>query len=306
MKYIIAALCLLLLTAVLLLIHIKLQLHSLSAELKKRLSDGSRNYLHVSLLDRSVSDLAAEMNKCLVKDDQAKQTLELEEKQFRETIANISHDLRTPLTSIKGFLQLLERENPTEAQQKRLTVINKHTRELGDLIEHFFEYSYLLSDDSELHYERFCLTDETAECIAAAVPQLEEKGINVNIGQFGRVLVTADREKTTRIIQNLVRNCLHHSAGDITVDVTESEGFARLTMTNPVKDPSAIQPERLFERFYTAEKSRRKSTGLGLSIVRLLAEQMDGSASAELNGNDLSISVTLPQNSSCHMEQSIR
>ena len=294
MKYLVAALCLALLVVILLLIHIKMQLRSLTGQLKKRLKDGTRNYVHVSLLDGSVSRLAAEINKCFVQDDQAKQTLEREEKQFRETIANISHDLRTPLTSIKGFLQLLERENPTEAQRKRLAVIRKHSNELGDLIEHFFEYSYLLSNDAELHYERFCLTDETAECIAAAVLQLEEKGINVNIGQFDRVLLTADREKTTRIIQNLIRNCIQHSGGDITVDVSEENGTARLTISNPVIDSSAIEPERLFDRFYTAEKSRRKSTGLGLSIVRLLAEQMNGKAYATLDGNRLSITVELP------------
>lgn len=295
MKYTVALLCLLLFVAVALLIHIKLQLRSLSGQLNKRLNEGTRNYVHVSLLDYSVSRLAAEINKCFVQDDQAKQTLEHEEKQFRETIANISHDLRTPLTSIKGFLQLLERENPTEAQCKRLIVIKKHTNELGDLIEHFFEYSYLLSNDSELNYERFCLTDETAECIAAAVLQLEEKGINVNLGQFNRVLLTADREKTTRIIQNLIRNCIQHSGGNITVDVTEENGTARLTISNPVSDPSAIEPERLFDRFYTAEKSRRKSTGLGLSIVRLLAEQMNGKAYATLEGDRLSITVELPE-----------
>ena len=294
MKILIAALCLALLIAILLLIHIKWQLHSLSSQLVKRLNDGSRNYLHVTLLDRSVSRLASEMNKCFMQDDQAKQILEREEKQFRETIANISHDLRTPLTSIKGFLQLLEREEPTEAQRKRLNVIRKHANELGDLIEHFFEYSYLLSNDSDMNYERFCLTDETAECIAAAVPQLEEKNIEVHIGQFSRVLVTADREKTVRIIQNLVRNCIHHSAGDINVDVSESEELARLTISNPVLNPSSLQPERLFDRFYTAEKSRRKSTGLGLSIVRLLAEQMNGRAYASLDGNMLSITVELP------------
>lgn len=294
MKYLVAALCLALLVVILLLIHIKMQLRSLTGQLKKRLKDGTRNYVHVSLLDGSVSRLAAEINKCFVQDDQAKQTLEREEKQFRETIANISHDLRTPLTSVKGYLQLLEQEGPTETQRKRLAVIRKHSNELGDLIEHFFEYSYLLSNDAELHYERFCLTDETAECIAAAVLQLEEKGINVNIGQFDRVLLTADREKTTRIIQNLIRNCIQHSGGDITVDVSEENGTARLTISNPVIDSSAIEPERLFDRFYTAEKSRRKSTGLGLSIVRLLAEQMNGKAYATLDGNRLSITVELP------------
>ena len=295
MKYTIALLVLVIVVLLLLLIHIKRQLRSLSVQLRKRLEDGSRNYLHVSLLDSSVSRLASEINECFMQDDQAKQTLEKEEKMFRETIANISHDLRTPLTSIKGYLQLLERENPTEPQQQRLSVIQKHTVELGDLIEHFFEYSYLLSDDSELHSECFCLTDKTAECIAAAVPQLEEKSMEVHVGQFDRVLVTADREKTVRIIQNLVRNCIHHSAGDITVDVTETDGFAKLTISNPVSDPSVIKPERLFERFYTADQSRRKSTGLGLSIVRLLAEQMNGKAYASLDGDILSISVELPQ-----------
>ena len=143
MKYLAAVLFLLLLAAIGLLIHIKWQLRSLSEQLNKRLNDGSRNYVHVSLLDCSVSRLASEINKCFVQDDQSKQTLEREEKQFRESIANISHDLRTPLTSVNGYLQLLEREDPTEAQRKRLAVIRKHTGELGNLIEHFFEYSYL-------------------------------------------------------------------------------------------------------------------------------------------------------------------
>ena len=296
MKYTVALLCLMLFVTVALLIHIKRELRLLSEQLKKRLRDGSRNYVHVTLLDHSVSRLASDMNKCFVQDDQVKQTLEQEEKQFRETIANISHDLRTPLTSIKGYLQLLEKENPSELQKSRMTVIKKHADELGDLIEHFFEYSYLLSNDAELNYERFCLTDETAECIAAAAMQLEEKGFDVIIGEFGRVMVTADREKTVRIIQNLVRNCIHHSAGDITVNVTESDGMAKLTISNPVKDPSDIQPEKLFDRFYTGDKSRRKSTGLGLSIIKLLSEQMHGYAQAALDGNRLSITVELPSN----------
>ncbi len=302
MKTLIVLLCAALFAAVIWLVHLKLQLRSLNRQLQKRLYDGSKNYIQTTLLDHSVERLASLMNKCFAQDEQIRQTLSGEEKHFRETIANISHDLRTPLTSINGFLQLLERENPTGLQQKRLAVIQKHSNELGELIEHFFEYSYLLSDDSEITPERFCLTDETAECIAASALQLEEKRIDVHIGQFGHVCVVADREKTVRIIQNLVRNCIHHSAGDITVNVTQSDGFARLTISNPVSDPSVIQPERLFDRFYTGDQSRKKSTGLGLSIVRLLSQQMHGSASAELSGDILSISVTLPQEFSSYSQ----
>lgn len=295
MKYTIIILCLLLLLVTAWLIHLKIQMLSLSKQLEKRLSDGSRNSIHTALLAPSAIRLAADINRCLEEDERKQQTLEREEKQFRDTIANISHDLRTPLTSIKGYVQLLEGTLTRPQQLERIRVIRKHTDELGDLIEHFFEYSCLLSDDSELTPEVFCLTDETAECLAAAVPQLEEKGLTVHLGEFGQVSVCADRERTVRIIQNLVRNCLQHAAGDISVNVTQRGGFAVLSVANPVRDPDRIDARRLFDRFYTGDKSRRKSTGLGLSIVKILAEQLGGDVSAELSGDTLTFTVRLPQ-----------
>ena len=296
MKYIVILLGILCAVLLFWVIHLKGQIRSVCRQLEKRLDDGSRNSIYIALFDNDAVRLAADINRCFTVDENAKRTLEREEKHFRDTIANISHDLRTPLTSIKGYLQLLEATPLNESQQERVGVINRHVGELGDLIEHFFEYSYLLSDDSEVVLECFSLTDEVAECLAAAVPQFENKGMAVHLEQFEQINITADREKTTRMIQNLVRNCLQHSAGDLSVCVEQVGETARVTFSNPVANPDTIDIGSLFDRFYTSDKNRRKSTGLGLSIVKLLAEQMGGRTFAELSGNVISIGVEFYHN----------
>ena len=276
-------------------IMLKMQMRSISKQLEKRMNDGARNSISIAMFDKDAVRLAANINNCLVAEENAKMSLASEEKQFRRMIADISHDLRTPLTSIKGYLQLLSSSQLNDTQRGRLAIIEKHVQELGRLIEHFFEYSYLLSVENQLNLERFSLTAETEECLAASVPQFEARCMAVEIGEFQSAFITADREKTVRIIQNLIRNCLQHSVGNLTVSIAESQDFVELSMKNPVKNPESIQPDKLFDRFYTAEKSRGKSTGLGLSIVKLLAEQMNGSAYARLDGRDLIISVRLPK-----------
>lgn len=291
MKYIIILLGITCLVPLFWVIHLKGQIRSVCRQLEKRLDDGSRNSVCITLFDRDAVRLAAAINHCFAADENAQRTLEREEKHFRDTIANISHDLRTPLTSIKGYLQLLSTTPLNESQQERVAVINCHVGELGDLIEHFFEYSYLLSDDSALTMESFSLTDEVAECLAAAVPQFEDKGMEVHLEQFEQLTITADREKTTRILQNLVRNCLQHSAGDLSVRVEQVGETVRVTFSNPAANPETIDVSSLFDRFYTSGKGGRQSTGLGLSIVKLLAEQMGGRAFAELHGSVISIGV---------------
>ncbi len=295
MGYIILILSVILVIMIFWVIILKTQMHTISKQLEKRIKDGSRNSVSIPLFDRHAIKLAANINNCLIAEENAKMSLASEEKQFRRMIADISHDLRTPLTSIKGYLQLLSTSTFNDVQRGRFAIIEKHIKELSDLIEHFFEYSYLLSAETQLNLESFNLTAETEECLAASVPQFEARGMAVEIGELKQVFITADKEKTVRIIQNLIRNSIQHSAGNLSVSITESADFIELSMKNPVQNPENIYPDKLFDRFYTAEKSRGKSTGLGLSIVKLLAEQMNGFVSAHLNGNSLVISVGLPK-----------
>jgi signal transduction histidine kinase len=210
-------------------------------------------------------------------------------------IATISHDLRTPLTAIKGYQQLMSNGELTLEQQKRLQIAQNHAEELGNLVEHLFEYSYLINAEPKLNIERVNITNLITECLAAAVPDFEKRGIKVKLKETATVYAMVDQEMTVRIVQNLIRNCVIHSAGDVEVQILASENLENslILFKNLVENPTEIDVNCLFERFYTRDKARSKTTGLGLSIVKLLAEQMGGTVEARLNGNELTIQVEI-------------
>lgn len=269
------------------------QLHSMNRQLDKRLREKTRQPLSLELINPELSRLAANMNKSL----KAEETLRLngirEEKQFKEMIANISHDLRTPLTAIKGYQQLMEKGELNEDQRQKLHIAQKHADELGYLIQHFFEYSYLLNAESEPAFEGFNLTNLVAECLAESVAVFEEQHLSVCFEEGPSVFAFGDQEMTTRIVQNLIRNGTAHSVGDVSVGISAEE-FAVISFKNPVANPQEIDVQQLFNRFYTADKARGKTTGLGLAIVKSLTEKMHGHTKANLQENNLEIRVELP------------
>jgi len=274
-------------------IYIQMQLHNINRQLAKRLREKTRQPISLELINRQLNILAANINKCLTVEEKLRIDGSKKERRFKELIANISHDLRTPLTAIKGYQQLMEKGELTDNQRKKLGIAQKHTLELGQLIERFFEYSYLINVEPELNLERINLTNLVTECLAASVPILEENNLTVHIEEILPIFVLADKEMVVRIIRNLIRNCVQHSNGDIEVSLLVIEN-AVISFRNPVNSTSEIDVERIFDRFYIGDKARRNTTGLGLSIVRLLAELMGGSAGAELQNEFLDIQVRLP------------
>ena len=244
-------------------IFFQLQLRYINQQLAKRLTEHTRQPISLQLINKELNTLAVNINKCL----KAEETLRLdgirEEKRFKELIANISHDLRTPLTAINGYQQLMEKGMLSDEQHQKLKTAQKHADELGGLIEHFFEYSYLLNADPDLSIERINLTNLVTELLAESVAFFEENNLMVHIEEAKPVFVSADREMTVRIVQNLIRNSLAHSGGDVTVQVWGTEKGV-ISFKNSLKNTYEIDVERLFDRFYTADKSRNKSTGLGL------------------------------------------
>jgi len=294
-KGLIIVICILIIIVLLLVLYIALLQHQFSninRQLEKRLAGNIRQPISLQLINRALNQLTANINKSLKAEENLRLCSVREEKKFKELIANISHDLRTPLTAIKGYQQLLGSSELTEDQQKKLGIARKHADELGHLIEHFFEYSYLLNAESKLNIEKINLTYVVTECLAASIGTFEKRGLMVHIEETAPVFVLADQEMLVRIIQNLIQNCIAHSASNIIVKIFTMEN-AIISFENSVENATEIDVNCLFERFYTTDQARRKTTGLGLSIVKLLAEQMGGTVSASLQGEELTIVVEL-------------
>jgi signal transduction histidine kinase len=289
----VVALMVLLILLIIYIISLHSQLQNIDKQLTKRLEEKTRQPVSVSLFSKKLNSLVVSINKALKEEEVLRIDGIRREKEFKGLIANISHDLRTPLTAIKGYQQLLAKETLSKNQIEKLTIAQKHADELGGLIEHFFEYSYLVNAEQEVKTERINLVNIVAECLVEYVDSLEENNLKVDFYETTSVFVLADREMIRRILQNLIRNCLVHSSGDIRVEVT-AKNYGVVIFSNPAKNADEIDIKKLFDRFYTGDKTRSRSTGLGLSIVKLLAERMGGCTSAELEGKVIKIYIKLP------------
>lgn len=215
---------------------IEMQIRSMSEQLERRLKAHTRQNISVQLVSKNLNQLVICINKCLKAEENLRLKSMQEEKQFKEMIANISHDLRTPLTAIQGYQQLLEKGELSEEQRKRLAVARKHSEELKGLIDHFFEYAYLLNTQPEIKLKRINLTGLVTDCLIASITSFEEANKPLEFEETAPVYVEADEEMVTRIVQNLIRNSVEHSEGTIKVEVlSNKEGILRFI--NPVREP---------------------------------------------------------------------
>lgn len=271
-------------------IFILKQLKSINKQLDKRLIENTRQPLNIELFNKTITNLSKNINRCLKLEEKRRLESINDQKQFKELISNISHDLRTPLTSIKGYQQLLEKTPLDKHQVQLLKTAQKSTDELGLLIENFFEYSYLVTAKTEPNLEKININNLIVECVLSYIAILEEKNLNVNIKETPPVFVLGDKNMLIRIIENLLNNCAKHSLGDIDIKIEFLQN-AKITFTNPINQDTNINVDKLFHRFYTSDSTRNKSTGLGLSIVEFLVKQMDGNVGAYLNKTDHTLSI---------------
>lgn len=273
---------------------LKGQFRSINRQLSRRLNKHTRQPVSVQLIDHQLNELVININNCL----KAEETLRLagirEEKKFRDLIANISHDLRTPLTAINGYLQMLDNTELNKEQQRKIIVARKYAGELEQLIARFFEYSYLITMEPQLVQERINLTNQVTEYLAEMVPAFEERQLKLQLEAAEPVIVWGDKESIIRILQNLIRNCLQHAIGYISVSCYVEREYAVVAFRNPLDKDLELESDKLFERFYTGDKARERSTGLGLSIVKILVTQMKGTVHADTGKGWLEIQIKLP------------
>ncbi|WP_062052426.1 sensor histidine kinase KdpD [Bacillus sp. JCM 19034] len=293
MKIVVVVLIVIIFVLVIYIGLIQLQVRKINMQLEKRLRENTRQPVSIELINKDINRLTANINKYLKVEENLRLKGIREDKKFRELIVNISHDLRTPLTAIKGYQQLMKREELSQEQIKRLKIAEKHTEDLENLIQHFFEYSYLTNAEPQIDLERTNLNSLVGECLVTFIPYLEEKNLSIRLTESQSIFVLADKHLVKRIIKNLIQNCIQHTKGVIEVSLLVEDN-AIISFKNLVRDLPHSDGERLFERFYKGDKARGKSGGLGLAIVKLLAEQMGGSTQAIIEDDTLDIRVSLP------------
>ena len=261
----------------------------LRRDLVERRGQDTNTLLSVPCRDRELRRLAGFLNGELSQLRQLELQYRQGDQELKEAVVNISHDLRTPLTAISGYLQLLQGQDLPPDTRRYLEQIGGRTQAMKRLTEELFRYSVVVSEEN-LAREPVDLRRAVEEALLSFYGALEGRGIEPQVRlPETPVIRQLNPAAVNRVLGNILTNALKYSAGDLEVTLEES---GRLTFSNAAPGLDPVTAGRLFDRFYTVEAARN-STGLGLSIAKELTQRMSGEMGAELHGGRLTVWLEL-------------
>ncbi|NFO03391.1 HAMP domain-containing histidine kinase [Clostridium botulinum] len=248
----------------------------------------------LSELCQSINDMSLELRK---KIDNEK----IIEKNKNELITSVSHDLRTPLTSIIGYVDLLKKNefNDKEKFDNYIEVIDERTKSLNRLINELFEYTKLTSHDIKLNYSRLEIVSLIEQMVGEYTPIFNKENLEVIKDITDKdIFINADIEKIVRVLENLLTNAIKYSVKNskVLIKLFEENDYVVVSVSNKAKDITEDDLKNIFERFYKVDKSRKEqdSTGLGLSIVKRIVELHNGEIDVNLNEDIIEFKISLP------------
>ena len=257
-----------------------------------RVASDTNILIDLSSRDRHMQNLADNMNRELKKLQSDRHRYQQGDTELKNAVTNISHDLRTPLTTICGYLDILDKEDQNENTRRYLKIIRGRTEIMKQLTEELFRYSVFTSVSNGTPSEPVILNSILEESISALYTSLRQSRITPSIVMPDvKVSRMLNRNAVSRIFGNIISNAVKYSDGDLEIILEET---GRITFANHAEKLDEIQVGRLFDRFYTVETASSGSTGLGLSIARALTEQMGGSITAEYKDGMILVHVHFP------------
>lgn len=261
-------------------------------KLAKQLREQRESFLTVEFVDKDLELLVTELNELIDSVKEIRAEAGRGEESLRASISMISHDMRTPLTSVIGYLQLAEKNCKEEESLAEIRIALERAKYCSRLVNDLFEVSVIDLETDEPVWENVNLCQVVCEEILAANPQFEARGIIPVFGQADEdILVWADCRHLTRVVQNLISNAVKYSAGKVDFSVTKGKRVL-LTVTNDLC--KEVDTRRIFDRFYQGDAFRGSGgSGLGLYICRRLVENMGGEIWAECWEGKLAVNVEL-------------
>lgn len=244
------------------------------------------------------AELISRINQLAAKFRAQMRSLQKTNRSYRESITSISHDIRTPLTSVKGYVQMLQSPSvPEEKKKGYQAIIEQRLENLSQMLDQLFEYARLEAGEMELHPERVNAGNLFAETISMFYEEFVKKGCEPRVEISEKpCFIWADRHAFVRIVENLMKNALVHGTGGYCFSLSSVGKRVSACISNETDSIEEKEVERIFERFYTTDQSRsRRSTGLGLAIAQEFAQQMGGEIEARLDGGRFSVTVHFSQ-----------
>lgn len=236
------------------------------------------------------------LNDLMIEKREEKKNYQEKEKIISETYTSLSHDIRTPLTSLDGYFQLLEQCNNPQEQKKYIAIIQERIGSLKDMLEELFTFTKLKNESYQIQIEPCFINRVLKDTVFSYYEDWHNSGIEPEFEITDEPLyMKGNIQALKRVIQNVVKNVLEHGEKKIKIVLRREENQICIKISNDVKNPEQINVSRVFERFYKADTVRSKnSTGLGLSIAREFVLRMNGSVQAELVEKEFCIAICFP------------
>lgn len=242
----------------------------------------------ITISNNSVKNMAIYLNKELLNLRRQRLQYENGNKELKRNITNISHDLRTPLTAIKGYIDLLETSNLSNKEVEYLNIVNKKVEELTELTNQLFDFSKTIDTYEEVKKEKCCLNEILEEVLASYYAIYKEKNIIPEILICDeKIYRKLNKSSIIRVFENILSNILKYGDDSFKVELQNDGTIIFSNKTNSL-DNTTVQ--KIFDRYFSVENAK-KSTGIGLSIAKHLVELNNGIISAKYENNILFIEI---------------
>ncbi|SEH79236.1 hypothetical protein SAMN02910265_02724 [Ruminococcus flavefaciens] len=269
---------------------LKKSAREISEQFADRLKNDTNNPVYVTSSDKDIKHLADSINTQLSILRKEQLSYINGNNELKNSITNISHDLRTPLTTIRGYLDIAKKTDDTQKLHRYMDIISERTEAMQKLTEELFCYSMIVSKDEAPELEDVYINQLLAESISSFYPVLTQNSITPSIDITDeKIIRRVNKESMSRVFSNILNNAVKYSKGDLDIRLDDA---GVITFSNTADEITAVQAEQLFDRFYTVETARG-STGLGLHIARYLLSEMGGSITALYENGKLTFTITI-------------
>ena len=264
--------------------------------INKQITENVDEYANIKTksVDKDIENLVESIN--LIFDSRQKIVAEKNknEEKIRQSISNMSHDLRTPLTSIIGYLQMIKSEKSSEADKNEyMDIVEKRTKSLQQLISSFYDLSRMEGNEYNFNYKKVNLSSILCENIAVFYNDFRNNNIEpiIEIDENVKDIISDDGA-INRIFSNLITNMIKHGESFVKITLKQENDMIITEFTNKATGLTAENVDKLFDRFYTVDNSRSdRNTGLGLYITKILVEKLDYNIIAQLDNEILKIKI---------------